>query len=501
MEYQPDLKRITGEGGEIASVAPGSIAAEIGLQPGDVVLAVGDLRLRDVIDYRFAIAEETIELLVRRGDEEFIYEIEKDPDDDLGIEFVEPLFDGLRTCNNKCPFCFLTQMPKGLRRSLYLKDDDYRLGFLYGNFVTFTNLTEADWQRIEQQRLSPQYISVHAADRALRAVLLGKPDVPDVLEQIRRLGRIGVTVHTQIVALPQINDGEALHQSIRDLAALYPIVQTIAVVPVGLTKYRFEGKRPQTIKTAIQIHETPEWIDATWERQPRWDDALHLHERQIANLGYCARQIVAADVPMRCYCPDEAPRIIDLVEAYQAEFRQRYGIGLVYASDEFYLLCGRDLPPAADYDGMPQYSNGVGMTRDFLDGWAKAQRRLPARLPQPAELTIVCGTLIAPILQRVIDRLNRIVNLHARLLPVVNRFFGETVTVSGLLMGQDVAPAIRAAGARRVLLPRVMFDHTGARTIDEYTVERIGAESGAVVAVAGEPDDIVRHVRALSVAP
>jgi Fe-S oxidoreductase, related to NifB/MoaA family len=248
MEYQPDLKRITGGGGEIAAVAPGSIAAELGLQPGDVVLAVGDLRLRDVIDYRFAIAEETIELLVRRGDEEFIYEIEKDPDDDLGIEFVEPLFDRLRTCNNKCPFCFLTQMPKGLRRSLYLKDDDYRLGFLYGNFVTFTNLTEADWQRIEQQRLSPQYISVHATDRALRAVLLGKPDVPDVLEQIRRLGRIGVTVHTQIVALPQINDGEALHQSIRDLAALYPIVQTIAVVPVGLTKYRFEGKRPQRSK-------------------------------------------------------------------------------------------------------------------------------------------------------------------------------------------------------------------------------------------------------------
>jgi NifB/MoaA-like Fe-S oxidoreductase len=141
------------------------------------------------------------------------------------------------------------------------------------------------------------------------------------------------------------------------------------------------------------------------------------------------------------------------------------------------------------------------MTRDFLDGWAKAQRRLPARLPQPDELTIVCGTLIAPILQRVIDRLNRIVNLHARLLPVVNRFFGETVTVSGLLMGQDVAPAIRAAGARRVLLPRVMFDHTGVRTIDEYTIERIGAESGAMVAVAGEPDDIVRHVRALSVAP
>ncbi len=502
MEYQPDLKRMTGAGGEIAVVAPGSVAADLGLRPGDVVVAVGEQRLRDVIDYRFAIADERIELRVRRGDDETIYEIEKDADDDLGIEFVEPLFDRLRTCNNKCPFCFLTQMPRGLRRSLYLKDDDYRLGFLYGNFVTFTNLTEDDWHRIEEQRLSPQYISVHATDRALRAVLLGKPDVPDVIAQIERLGRMGVTVHAQVVALPELNDGAALHQSIRDLAALYPVVQTIAVVPVGLTKYRFDGKRPQSIKAAIQIHETPEWIDATWERQPLWEEALRngTPERALAEeLGHCARQIVAADVPMRCYRPDEAPRIIDLVEAYQVEFRHRYGVALVHASDEFYLLCGRALPPAAEYDGMPQYSNGIGMTRDFLDGWAKAQRRLPARLARPAELALVCGTLIAPTLQRVVDRLNRVAGLQARLLPVVNRFFGETVTVSGLLMGQDVAPAIRDSGARRVLLPRVMFDHRGERTIDEYTMERIGAESGAAVAVAGEPDEIVRYVRALSV--
>src|SRR5215471_11018225 len=162
MEYQPDLKHITGAGGTIAEVVPGSIAEELGLLPGDVVAAAGDRRLRDEIDYRFAMAEARVELLVRRGDEETIYEIEKDPDADLGIEFVEPLFDRLRTCNNKCPFCFLTQMPKGLRRSLYLKDDDYRLGFLYGNFVTLTNLTEEDWQRIAEQRLSPMYVSIHA---------------------------------------------------------------------------------------------------------------------------------------------------------------------------------------------------------------------------------------------------------------------------------------------------------------------------------------------------
>jgi NifB/MoaA-like Fe-S oxidoreductase len=519
MEYQPDLKQITGVGGTIAEIAQGSIAEELGLLAGDIVVAAGDRRLRDVIDYRFAMAETRVELLVRRGDEETIYEIEKDLDEDLGIAFVEPLFDRLRTCNNKCPFCFLTQMPKGLRRSLYLKDDDYRLGFLYGNFVTLTNLTEEDWQRIAEQRLSPMYVSIHATDRALRAVLLGKPDVPDVLEQIRRFGDLGITVHTQIVALPRLNDGAALHQSIHDLAALYPIVQTIAVVPVGLTKYRFDGKRPQSIRAAIHVHETPEWIDMNWERQPLWDEELrandergtrneesqaHGHSSLIAHhsslpdeLGHCARQIVATDVPMRCYRPDEAAQVIAALEPYQARFRRELGIGLVYPSDEFYLLCDRELPPSAVYDGMPQYSNGIGMTRDFLDEWSKAQRRLPARMPRPTELTLVCGTLIAPILQRIVDRLNKIVDLHVKLLPVVNQFFGETVTVSGLLMGQDVVPVLAASGAQRALLPRVMFDHTGARTLDEYSLDRIATESGVPVAVVGEPDELVRYVRAL----
>jgi NifB/MoaA-like Fe-S oxidoreductase len=158
-------------------------------------------------------------------------------------------------------------------------DDDYRQSMLHGSFVTLTNLTEDDWQRIEEQHLSPMYVSIHATDRALRAVLLGKPEVPDVLEQIRRFGAMGVSVHTQIVALPELNDGAALHQSIADLAALYPVVQTIAVVPVGLTKYRFDGKRPQSIRAAIQIHETPEWIDTNWERQPLWNENVQTFQR------------------------------------------------------------------------------------------------------------------------------------------------------------------------------------------------------------------------------
>ena len=493
MEYQPDLKKITGNGGEISELDPQGTGAEAGLLVGDLVISINGERLRDAIDYRFYIANEEVELEVLRQGETLIFEIEKDDDDDLGIEFGEPLFDKLRTCNNKCPFCFLTQMPNGLRKTLYLKDDDYRLGFLYGNFVTFTNLDEDDWQRIGEQRLSPQYISVHATDRAARAVLLGKVDVPDVREQIQRLGAMGITVHAQIVAMPDINDGALLHQSIRDLAALYPIVQTIAVVPVGLTKYRFEGKRPQSIRTAIEIHEGPDWIDANWERQPLWDQAI-----KAEDLGFCSRLGAATDVPMRVYNAQEAAAVVDIIEVYQKRFQAEHDCALVYPSDEFYLLCDRPMPPAERYDGMPQYSNGVGMTRDFLDGWTKAHRRLPPALPQPRDMAIVCGTLIAPTMQRLIDRLNRIENLTARMIPVVNQFFGETVTVSGLLMAQDVIPVLKQSGVTRALLPRVMFDHKGEKTIDNMTLEDIATASGVAVMLAGEPDEVVRYVRALS---
>lgn len=506
MEYQPDVKQITGAGGQISAVAPGSIAAEIGLQPGDTLVAVGKQRLRDVIDYRLAIAEEQIELLVRdAGGVETIYEIEKDPDEDLGIDFSEPLFDRLRTCNNKCPFCFLTQMPRGFRKTLYLKDDDYRLSFIYSNFVTFTNLSEDDWQRIEQQRLSPMNISVHATDPAWRAIMLGKRDVPDVREQIRRLGRSGISVHTQIVACPQVNDGEVLRQSIADLVALYPIVQSIAVVPVGLTKYRFEGKAPKSIRAAIQVHETPEWIDSNWEHQPLWDaqsapqlSALSPQPLHNPELGFCSRLGAAADVPLRCYRPDEAAAVIDLIMPFAERCRADLGLTLVYPSDEFYILAGRRLPRADFYDDMPQYSNGVGMVRDFLDGWARARRRLPASLPQPTSVALVCGTLVGPMMRQVAARLNKIAGLDLHVLPVVNQFFGETVTVSGLLAAEDVVAALRASGCSRAILPRVMFDYQGARTIDDYSPQRIAEEAGMPVALAGDPAELARYMRALA---
>jgi NifB/MoaA-like Fe-S oxidoreductase len=521
LEYQPDIKQITGDGGVIAAIEPGSIADRLGLRPGDHLLAIGEQRLRDVIDYRFAIAEEQITIVARTAEGEKQFVVDKDPDKDLGIEFTEPLFDRLRTCNNKCPFCFLTQMPKGMRKTLYLKDDDYRLSFLYNNFVTMTNLSEEDWQRIETQRLSPMNISVHATDPFWRSVMLGKRELPDVLAQIRRLAAAGISVHTQVVACPGVNDGEVLRQTVEELAAMVPTVESISVVPVGLTKFRFDGKRPSSIRAAIQVHETPDWIDTNWERQPLWDEderrktkdegqaialspTLSLRQPSAAQpshdpeLGFCSRLATTADVPLRCYTAEEAAAVIDLLEPLGARFRDERGITMVYPSDEFYILAGRPLPSADFYDDMPQYSNGVGMVRDFLDIWAQAERRLPARLSQPTSLALVCGSLVAPLMGQVAERLNQIDGLHVQVLAITNQFFGETVTVSGLLMGQDIVPALRASGASRALLPRVMFDYKGERTLDEYSPQRIGEEAGLAVAMAGDPDELVRYVRALA---
>jgi putative radical SAM enzyme (TIGR03279 family) len=224
-------------GGHIAAITPNSIAARLGWQPGDRLLSLNGHALRDVLDYRFYQAEEQVQAVLLRHGERQAYCFTKHPDEDLGLEFTEALFDGLRTCRNNCPFCFVKQNPRGLRRSLYVKDDDYRLSFLFGDFVTLTNLQESDWQRLAEQRLSPLRVSVHATDLALRRRLLGRPDAPDVRAQIQRLGSLGIQVHTQIVVCPGLNDGPALAQTVHDLAGGYPVVQSIAIVPVGLTKH------------------------------------------------------------------------------------------------------------------------------------------------------------------------------------------------------------------------------------------------------------------------
>jgi len=416
------------KGGVITEVHSGSIAAELGLRSGDVLVSINGHPLRDVIDYRFYGAEEELELVVERDGERIIYEVERGYDQELGLEFTEPTFDGLRLCNNRCEFCFLKGLPQGMRHSLYIRDDDYRYSFLFGNFITLTNLTEDDWDRLAEQRLSPLYVSVHATDLALRRRILGNPAAPDIIEQLRRLGNLGIQVHAQIVLIPSLNDGPHLARTVADLAALYPTVQSIAIVPLGLTKYH-RG-------------------------------------------------------PFRLYRPEEAEPVIAQILAWQQEYQRQYGLNLVYASDEWYLLAGLEVPLAEEYDGFPQLENGVGLTRMFLDeilDIADCQ-------PWVGMATLVCGTLIAPALERKIAELPAVVEV----VPVENRFFGPTVTVSGLLTGRDVIEALRGRDLGDVVfLPRAMFDASGKLTLDDMEPTAIGEALSVRIEVAGTMGEVV----------
>ena len=334
------------KGGLITAVNPGSIAADLAWQPGDRLLSLNGHPLRDVIDYRFYQADDQVVAEVDHDSHTRTYDIHKDPDEDLGVEFEDGLFDRLRTCRNNCPFCFLKGLPTGLRRTLYLKDDDFRYSFLFGNFVTLTNLAESDWQRIGEQRLSPLYVSVHATEPGLRRRLLGNPAAPDVLAQIRRLGEMRIQVHTQIVLVPPLNTGDALARTVRDLAALYPTVQSIGVVPVGLTRRAADG----------------------------------------------------ASGGLRTLTAVEARQVVRDHRAWRSENREAAGSGLVYLADELFLRAGAPIPAAPYYEGFPQLENGIGLVRGLLDDWRRVKRRgLPGKLPA-RDFALVCGTLIAPVL-------------------------------------------------------------------------------------------------------
>jgi putative radical SAM enzyme (TIGR03279 family) len=442
----PDLGTVSSamdsSGGVVARIEPDSVGAQLGLEPGDRIVSINGHVLRDVIDYRFYGADEELDILVLRGDEEAVFEVERDYGVDLGIEFTEPTFDGIRTCANNCTFCFVKGVPKGMRRSLYVKDDDYRLAFLIGNFITLSNLGEADWARIAEQHLSPLYVSVHATDPNVHRRLLGNPHAPDILPQLRRLADLGIEVHTQLVLSPDLNDGPELARTIDDLAALWPAVRSVGIVPVGLTRFQ----------------------------------------------GDC----------LRAYLPDEAGPLIERVERCQKEYRPRFGVRWVYASDEWYLLARRPVPGARAYDGFPQIENGIGLVRKLLDDAAGVRRRLKSspRLVATESITLVCGALIAPVLGELAADLGELLGATIRALPVVNAFFGPRVTVSGLLTGQDVRRALEQAQPRGwVFLPRAMFNREGEVTLDDLTLEDIGRGLDARCTVAGRLSEVVEAIR------
>ncbi len=330
-----------GPGGVVvAAVRERSPAARAGLRSGDRIVAINGARLRDVIDFHFHAGLARLRLSVERG-ERTRRAVLRRTGPDLGLELEAPRPGDIDTCSNKCVFCFIHQLPRGMRKSLYVKDDDFRLSFLHGNYITLTDLDDAELARIEEQRLSPLYVSVHATDPDLRHRLLGQPRVRrEILPVMERLAKAGIMMHAQIVLVPDWNDGVQLERSVRELSRLHPQVATTAVVPVGLTRHR--------------------------ERLPE----------------------------LRTLTVVEARHLARTVESWQREFLRSLGTRFVWASDEVYLQAGRPLPAAAAYEGFPVIEDGIGLVRRFSDGFGRAVRRLPARAAAPRTVTVVTGTML-----------------------------------------------------------------------------------------------------------
>jgi putative radical SAM enzyme (TIGR03279 family) len=369
---------------EVVHVAPDSSASRLGIKRGDRLLSINGREIRDVIDYQFLVADERLSLSIEpKGLPRKNLIVTKDPDDTLGIECEPPV---VRRCRNKCIFCFVDQTPPGCRKSLYVKDDDYRASFLHGNYITLGNLSEDDWSRIFSQRLSPLYVSVHATDRTLRSRILNNKRAPHILSQLRRLAQGGIRIHAQIVLCPGVNDGPHLLKTVHDLAGLFPSVSSVAVVPVGLTAHR------------------------------------------------------AGLYPLRTFTRKEARAAVEALEETARTFLKTFGTRLVFASDEFYITAGMAVPGASWYEDFPQLENGVGMVAQFLR--EAARTRLPLRVP-PKQVSLVTGESFAPILGKLVRRLKAVTGLSPRLITAQNRFFGAPVSVAGLLTGQDILSAAK----------------------------------------------------------
>lgn len=425
------------KGARIVAVRPDSIAAELEINPGDELVAINGEPVPDLIAYRYLCADENLRVEIKKANgETWLLDIEKEYGEDLGLEFTGPTFDGLRHCANKCLFCFVDQMPAGLRPGLYIKDDDYRYSFIHGNFITLTNLKPEDWDHILRWHLSPLYISVHTTNPELRRHILGNHRAGAIMEHLGRLAASGIQMHTQIVLCPGLNDGPELERTVKDLSRLFPSVQSIAVVPVGLTEWR-EGL-----------------------------------------------------FPLRRVTPVEAGEIVGRIEEWQSDFRQRFGRGLIYGADELYLLAGIPLPATAYYDDFPQTENGIGLTRLFLDEYEVTIKKIPLALTRPRRVVVATGVLVAPLLTSLVQRLAaRVADLEARVVAVPNRFFGSEVTVAGLLTGQDLLTGLgeAASWAREeeglLVLPDVMLKNDAPVFLDDRTPAMLARELGVRVEI------------------
>ncbi len=420
---------------EIASVEEGSIAYRHGIRSGDILISVNGKKIRDFIDYQNALISEKMSLLVRRAGsgEESVIEIVKDACEDIGIAFSDFVFDGIRRCANKCIFCFIDQMPPGLRPGLYIKDDDYRYSVLCGNYITLTNLGEREIERIIENRISPLYISVHTTDEELRMKMLGSKRRVPILDLLRRFAENGIDFHLQIVLCPGVNDGKVLEDTLNDLESLYPSVISIGAVPVGITKYR---------------------------------EGLY---------------------PLKPFDRKSASAVIELIKGFQRRFLREYGTRLVYPSDELYLTAEEEIPGYEEYEGFPQLENGIGMTRIIRSEFEDLEPSIPGSVPGNRRVIFVTSVLGSKAIAPIVDRLKRVKGLSPEPLVVENRFFGENVTVTGLLTGRDIADKIksleRGEGRAEILLPSIVLKKGERILLDDMRVEDLPIPPGFVLKV------------------
>ncbi|MBR6665111.1 MAG: DUF512 domain-containing protein [Lachnospiraceae bacterium] len=407
----------------INRVLPGSIAEELEIEAGDILLAIDNTEIEDIFDYQFLVQDTYIEVLIQKPDgEEWLLEIDKEFDEDLGIEFENGLMDEYRHCHNKCIFCFIDQMPKGMRETLYFKDDDSRLSFLQGNYVTLTNMSDHDIDRITRYHLSPINISFQTMNPKLRCMMLNNRFAGEALKKVDTLYKAGITMNGQIVLCKGVNDGDELEYSIRELTKYLPHLESVSVVPVGLSKYR---------------------------------EGLY---------------------PLEPFTKEDAYKVIDTIESWQKKLYPEHGLHFIHASDEWYILAERELPEEERYDGYLQLENGVGMTRLLLEEFADRMNKLAEEriLPDDSikrEVSLATGLLAYPYIQRMINEMeDSFPNLKVHVYPIVNDFFGEHITVSGLLTGQDIEKQLKGKElGTGLLLPQNVLRSGEEVFLDDFT--------------------------------
>ncbi len=417
----------------ISKVYKGSIADEIGIEIGDKLLKINGNKIEDIIDYKYYLADEYLEIEILKANGEYwIVEIEKEYDDDLGIEFESPIIDRVRSCKNKCIFCFIDQLPPNMRSSLYFKDDDFRLSFLQGNYITLTNMSEEDIDKIIKYRISPINISVHTTNSELRKKILNNRFADNILNILTKLAKNNIKMNCQIVLCPNLNDKNELDNTIRDLGKLNNNIDSVAIVPVGLTAYR-EGL--QKIEPFNQ---------------------------------------------------KSASYVIDRVQIWQRKFKNSIGRNFVYVSDEFYILANRDFPTYESYEGFPQLENGVGLVAKFKYEFYQYLKVLSVTSKTHKHITAITGVAAYNIIKKMCDDLaNKIKHLKIEVICVENKFFGGHISVSGLITGQDIYNTLKDKYlGDKVIIPQSMMKSGEKIFLDDYTVTMLETKLGVPIQIS-----------------